>query len=98
MTKTEEVQKFLEEVLAPLMEKSTTPGLDQVEVSINSINEEKGIVKLKLSLGVGLGCSPFCGCAARQLADAIERLMIEKLSWVTRVVGMASAPGKENIL
>jgi Fe-S cluster biogenesis protein NfuA len=96
MTKQEEVQNFIDMVLMPVMKKSETTGLDQVQVSIERIDEGKGIVYLDFVMGKGLGCSPVCGCAKKQLAKAIEKLMIEHLPWVKRVVGSAELVLPEN--
>ena len=89
MTKLEEVQNFVDTVLMPVMKKSETPGLGQVQVSVERIDEGKGTVYLDFVMGKGLGCSPVCGCAKKQLAKAIEKLMVEHVPWVKRVVGSA---------
>lgn len=93
-----EVEQFLNEVLTQALSRSKTEGLDRVQVWLESIDEERGIVKLGLSLGEGLGCSPFCSCAARQIILAIEELMKQHLPWVRKVHGTASVPKEQGLL
>lgn len=68
------------------------PRLQEVKVWVNRINEERGVMYLGLALGEALGCSPFCGCAAKQIGEQFEPFLMEQLPWVVRVVAEAEAP------
>lgn len=83
--------KELQEILAGQEDERLRP----VKLWIDRINYDRGVVYLGLSLGEGLGCSPFCGCAAKQIGDQFEPFFLERLPWLVRVVAEAEAPKEE---
>ena len=78
--------------LQEVLDKQDDERLHDVKVWINRINYERGVVYMGLALGEGLGCSPFCGCAAKQIGDQFEPFLLDRLPWLVRVVAEAEAP------
>jgi hypothetical protein len=66
--------------------------LKPVKIWVNRINNERGMIYLGIALGAELGCSPFCGCAAKQIGDQFEPFLLERLPWLTRIVVEPEAP------
>lgn len=89
--KRQEVDRAVQD-LQVLLTEQTDPRLQDVKVWVNRINDERGVVYLGLSLGEALGCSPFCGCAAKQIGDQFEPYLMERVPWMVRVVAEAEAP------
>ena len=70
--------------------------MHDVKVWVNRINEERGMMYVGISLGEGLGCSPFCGCAAKQIGDQFEPFLLERVTWLNRLVMEPEAPVDED--
>lgn len=83
------------QALQGLLEAQPDPRLKEVRVWLKRINEERGILFLGVALGKALGCSPFCGCAAKQLGEQFEPFLLERLPWLSRVVVEPEAPADE---
>lgn len=88
----EGVVKALQQVL----QGQKDPRLQPVKVWVNRVNAERGMLYLGISLGEELGCSPFCGCAAKQIGDQFEPFLLERLSWLNRLVVEPEAPTEED--
>ena len=67
------------------------PKVSTVKVWVAKVMPERGMLSLGIALGKELGCSPFCGCAANQIASQAEAFLFERLPWLTRVVAEAAA-------
>lgn len=76
--------------------KQQDPRMAEVKVWLNRINPERGMVYVGIALGEALGCSPFCGCAAKQMGDKFEPFLIERVSWANRVIVEPEAPTQEH--
>ncbi len=81
--------------LQDILKKQDDERLQPVTLWIDRINYERGVMYMGLSLGEGLGCSPFCGCAAKQIGDQFEPFLMERLPWLVRVVAEAEAPKED---
>lgn len=81
--------------LQGLLERQRDPRLREVRLWVKRINPERGILFVGAALGKALGCSPFCGCAARQLGERVEPFLLERLPWMTRLVVEPEAPSDE---
>jgi hypothetical protein len=81
--------------LQEILKKQDDERLQPVTLWIDRINYERGVMYMGLSLGEGLGCSPFCGCAAKQIGDQFEPFLMERLPWLVRVVAEAEAPKED---
>lgn len=68
------------------------PRLQEVKVWLNRINPERGMMYVGIALGEGLGCSPFCGCAAKQIGDQFEPFLLNRIPWLSRVVMEPESP------
>ena len=79
-----------------VLQNQKDPRFQPVKVWVNRVNSERGMLYLGISLGEALGCSPFCGCAAKQIGDQFEPFLIERLPWLNRVVVEPEAPGEED--
>ena len=86
----ERMEEFLLEDIRPRMKAS--PQISDVVVWIKEFDEETGTLHLGLALSAGVGCSPFCGCAARQIAELIGYELSQKFPEIKRVVGYAEIP------
>lgn len=84
------------QALQQLLEKQQDQRLQEVKVWVNRVNSERGMLYLGISLGEGLGCSPFCGCAAKQIGDQFEPFLLERLPWLTRVIVEPEAPTEQD--
>lgn len=84
--------KALQEVIA----KQKDDRMAGVKVWLNRINAERGMAYVGIALGEALGCSPFCGCAAKQMGDQFEPFLIERVPWVSRVIVEPEAPTQED--
>ncbi|GEM_PF-2439426 len=82
--------------LQELLTKQTDPRLQEVKVWVNRVNGERGMLYLGIALGESLGCSPFCGCAAKQIGEQFEPFMLERLSWLSRVIVEPEAPTEQD--
>lgn len=89
--KKKETEVVLKE-LQGLLDKQEDDRMKDVKVWLNRINPERGVIYIGMSLGEGLGCSPFCGCAAKQIGEQFEPFLMNRLPWVVRVVTEAEAP------
>ncbi|MBI2886250.1 MAG: hypothetical protein HYY02_03470 [Chloroflexi bacterium] len=78
--------------LQRIIQSQNDPRLQPVKVWVNRVNAERGMLYLGIALGEALGCSPFCGCAAKQIGDQFEPFLIERLPWLTRVIVEPEAP------
>lgn len=69
------------------------PQLKDVIVWAKNYKSSSKTVYLGLALGKGTGCSPFCGCAANQLAAEIGKFLIKEFpNDVRAVAGVATLP------
>lgn len=84
------------QALQQILQKQKDPRLQPVKVWVNRINSERGILYVGISLGEELGCSPFCGCAAKQISDQFEPFLLERLPWLTRVIAEPQAPTEKD--
>jgi len=91
-----EIQKFLMDYVKKLLAATVgkNPDLSKVIIWVESYDSKTGIVVLGLALGTGTGCSPFCGCAARQITEYIEGLLKNKFSFVKKVRGEPGVPSQ----
>ena len=89
----EAIEAFLLDNIRPRLKKN--PQLKDVVVWVESLNDARGFVTLGMALGSGTGCSPFCGCAANQIAELIEKELCQKFSGIARVFGKAALPAQE---
>lgn len=48
-----------------------------------------------MTLGNSAGCSPFCGCAARQVAEVIGEELKKGFPDIVQAVGLAEIPPDE---
>lgn len=78
--------------LQDLLSQQKDERLRPIRVWVNRINPERGLLYMGIALGKDLGCSPFCGCAAKQIGDQFEPFLLERLPWLTRVVMEPEAP------
>ena len=91
--KTEVMNGYLLEEIRPMIQKNET--LKDVVVWVKDFNEKTGTVSLGLALGSSTGCSPFCGCAAKQIADLIGEELQGKYPEIKRTIGIAEIPQDE---
>ncbi|MBI4499217.1 MAG: hypothetical protein HY689_15110 [Chloroflexi bacterium] len=84
------------QALQQLLQQQKDPRLQPVKVWLNRINEERGMMYLGISLGEALGCSPFCGCAAKQIGEQFEPFLLERVPWLTRVIVEPQAPTEDD--
>lgn len=91
----EQIQKFIMEDIRPRIKAS--PQIENVIVWLKKFDEGTGTVYLGLALGNGVGCSPFCGCAANQIAEIIGQEISGEFPEVKRVVGLADIPSEDII-
>ncbi|MCS7185276.1 MAG: hypothetical protein NZ870_05095 [bacterium] len=89
-SKITELEDFLKEEIIPRIE--ATENIKNVKVWIKSFNSDTGVLQLGMALGSSVGCSPFCGCAANQLAEIIGEEIKKKFDYVKRVVGVPELP------
>lgn len=89
-SKLDELNNFLNENIIPRIRASDT--IKDVNIWIESFDDVNGVLKLGMALGSGVGCSPFCGCAANQLAEILSNEIKQKFDYVKRVVGVPSLP------
>lgn len=93
--KEKEMNNFILSDIRPRIKIS--PQISDVVVWVKKYDENTSTVYLGLALGNGVGCSPFCGCAANQIADLIGRELVEVFPEIKRVVGLADIPPDEFI-
>ncbi len=91
--KLEEINGYIFEEIRPLIKQS--PQVQDVIVWAKDFNEENGTLYLGLALGNSTGCSPFCGCAARQIAELIGEELQMKFPEIRRTLGFAELPEPE---
>ncbi len=92
----QEIKQFILNELRPRMRAS--PGIEDVIVWIKYFNEKTGTVHLGFALGSSTGCSPFCGCAAKQLTEIIGLEIQKVFPFVNKIVGTAELPSNDYIL
>lgn len=78
--------------LQKVLENQKDERFHDVKVWVNKVNEDRGMVYVGIALGEALGCSPFCGCAAKQIGDQFEPFLLEQVPWLNRVVMEPQAP------
>ncbi|MFN4181688.1 MAG: hypothetical protein ACK4G3_00520 [bacterium] len=91
--KVAEINEYLLSEIRPLIKQS--PPIADVIVWVKDFNEESGVLHLGLALGNSTGCSPFCGCAARQIAELIGEELQAKFPEIRRTLGIAELPEPE---
>lgn len=91
----EKIQKYILMDIRPRIKAS--PQIENVIVWLKKFDKETGTAYLGLALGNGVGCSPFCGCAAGQIAELIGQEISREFPEVKRVVGLADIP-EDNII
>jgi Fe-S cluster biogenesis protein NfuA len=91
--KVDVISGFVQEEIRPLIKNHEI--LKDVVVWVKDFNEDSGTVSLGLALGSSTGCSPFCGCAASQIAELIGEELQVKFPEVKRAVGIAAIPEDE---
>lgn len=91
----DKIQEFIMVDIKPRIKAS--PQIEDVVVWLKKFDEETGTAYLGLALGNGVGCSPFCGCAAGQIAEIIGQEISREFPEVKRVVGLADIPGDDII-
>ncbi len=91
--KVEIMNGVLLEEIKPGIKKNET--LKDVIVWVKNFNEGNGTLSLGLALGTSTGCSPFCGCAAKQIADLIGEELTEHFPEIKRTIGTAEIPEDE---
>ena len=84
---------YLLKEVKPLIKKNEM--LKDVVAWVKDFNEQSGTVSLGLALGTSTGCSPFCGCAAMQIAEMIGEELQVKFPEIKRAVGIAAIPEEE---
>ena len=87
------LNEFLIKIIKPKLQKK--PDLKEVIVWVSSWNPATKNLRLGLALGKSTGCSPFCGCAAKQLTKILEKYLIEKFPEIENVYGEAALPSEE---
>lgn len=87
------IQEFLLKEVKPKL--LAYDQLKEVVIWVDAYNENTKIVRLGLALGKSTGCSPFCGCAAHQLTEQVEKLLIQKFPDIEKAYGVAKIPPKE---
>jgi Fe-S cluster biogenesis protein NfuA len=89
----ERVEKFNNYILSDIRPRiKASPQIEDVVVWVKDFDEETGTLVLGLALGDGVGCSPFCGCAANQIAQLIANELAYEFPEIKRVVGLAEIP------
>lgn len=88
----EQTVKALQDVIS----KQKDERMAGVKVWLNRINPDRGMVYVGIALGEALGCSPFCGCAAKQMGDQFEPFVIERIAWASRIIVEPEAPTQED--
>lgn len=78
--------------LSAELAKQEDPKVRGVKIWVNKLESQRGMLWLGIALGESLGCSPFCGCAAKQMGEQMEPFLLERVPWLTRVVVEAQAP------
>jgi Fe-S cluster biogenesis protein NfuA len=92
----EKVKKMNEFILSEIRPRiKASPQIEDVVVWVKDYDEETGTALLGLALGDGVGCSPFCGCAANQIAQIIANELAYEFPEIKRVVGLAEIPPEE---
>jgi len=89
----ETLNDYITRQLKPLMKRNKS--LKEVIVWVKNFNEKRGLVHLGMALGNSAGCSPFCGCAARQVAEVIGEELKKEFPDVLQAVGVAEIPPEE---
>lgn len=82
--------------LQGVISKQKDPRMADVKVWLSRINPDRGMVYVGIALGEALGCSPFCGCAAKQMGDQFEPFVIERVTWANRIIVEPEAPTQED--
>ncbi len=80
------------QALQELLTKQKDERMQGVKVWLNRINEDRGMAYVGIALSEELGCSPFCGCAAKQIGDQFEPFLIERVPWINRIIVEPQAP------
>ncbi len=93
MSLKEEMNAYILREIRPRIQ--ATPEIRDVIVWVREFHEPTGTLVLGLALGQGTGCSPFCGCAAKQLAELIGAEMRDAFPQIRRTLGVAELPTEE---
>lgn len=90
----ERIKEFLFSDVRKILKATSgkNPDLSKVIVWLEEFNPQNKVVVLGLALGTATGCSPFCGCAANQITEVIERMMKHQFPEINKVVGFAKVP------
>ena len=75
--------------------KGTEADLSSAVIWLKNWDERSKTAVLGLAFGTGVGCSPFCGCLARQITERVEEDIKKKFSGIDRVRGEADLPSKK---
>lgn len=78
------------ESIRPRMRAS--PTLKDVIIWAEAFQASSGTLSLGMALGQGAGCSPFCGCAAKQIAELVGDELRERFPEIKRAAGAAAFP------
>ncbi|MBI4119449.1 MAG: hypothetical protein HY456_01210 [Parcubacteria group bacterium] len=62
---------------------------------VEKFDEKTGTIQIGMALGSAAGCSPFCGCAAHQIAEAMGEVLKKEFPEIKKVVGIAKLPPEE---
>ena len=89
----EKMNEFILSEIKPRIKES--PQIQDVVVWVKEFDSKTGTLYLGLALGNGVGCSPFCGCAANQLAEIIGVELSNVFPEIKRVVGLADIPPRD---
>ena len=87
------VRTYIREVL--LGTKGKNPDLSSVIVWVESVNPITDSVLLGLALGTSTGCSPFCGCAAADITQFIQKSLKQEFPWIRSIAGKPGIPSEE---
>jgi hypothetical protein len=87
---TETLNKYILDEVRPRLKNS--PQLQEVIAWAKGFNKSTGILYLGMALGNSTGCSPFCGCAAREIAEVIGEEIKKDFPEIKSAVGMAEYP------
>ena len=93
----EKIRQFLLQDARPLLKGTAgkNPDLSRVVVWLNSYDSDTGAAILGLALGSGTGCSPFCGCAAKEISKYIGNLLKNNFSFIKHARGEACIPPQD---
>ncbi|MEO0255627.1 MAG: hypothetical protein ABIN20_09435 [candidate division WOR-3 bacterium] len=88
-----EIEDFILNDIRPRIKMS--PGIEDVIVWVKDVDNKKGTIQMGVALGDSTGCSPFCGCAARQITEIIFEELRKKFPQLKKAVGIAELPPED---